>query len=136
MEGALTIKDILNNNWNSDNTDGVTPKIEIIYEEKAVDVSLSDYVLIYENSKTESFFAIGSNEKDVTSTVSVDVRTKDESRYFKIKKEIRRIIKNNISYSDSRGNWFIIQITGENELSDKMFHLFRCVFTITLRKIE
>jgi len=132
MEDAQAIVDLLNANWNPANTSNRKPKIDLIYNHKTVDVKLRDWVLIYSATKTRSFFSIGGKDFEKTARVTIDIRSSSKTRYLKIKEEVRRILMSNVQF----GNYLIVAITSENELSDKTYQLYRCTMDVELKEIE
>lgn len=132
MEKATVVKNLLQSEWNSSNTLGRTPTIGVIYDYKMIDIRLKDWVLVYEAGVAHNFAGIGGREFDVQARVSIDTRTSNSEMHEKMRAEIERIIRNNISHS----GYLIIGIVDERDLSDKMKGLYRYVIDVELRKID
>lgn len=132
MEDAEAIANLLDSNWNEANTGNVKPKIDVIYNYKTIDVRFKDYVLVYSATKTRRFFSIGGKDFEKNARVTIDIRSSNETRYKLYKQEVRRIISNSIQF----GNYIIVAIVSENELSDRTYKLYRCTMDVELKEIE
>ncbi len=73
---AAHMASLLEQNWNSANTDNVLPTIGIIYKApRALDATNSDYVLVYPLTTTERKMGIGCNFMYRSDPVCVDIQT-------------------------------------------------------------
>lgn len=101
-------------NWNSSNTDNLTPGItKITSVPKDMDYdTYRDYILIYNPSTQEEEVGIGNNSiSHVHETVNIDVRSwggftdtnglKDDAHFRKVITEVTRILKGNKVNFDS-----------------------------------
>jgi len=72
---------------------GKTLRVEYIYDRRAVDTRVADWILVYEVSSGGAFAVIGGQEYLGRGRVTIDVRTNDKTRYGKIKDHIKKTLK-------------------------------------------
>ncbi len=141
MVDALdTIKTILTDNWNSDNTDSITPTIDFIQNHKELDMANKDYVLIYEVNESHAPFGIGGTTFAQENSVSIDIRTTYKTaditavrgHLIKIKDEVLRIVKANLDTPDS--NFKLLLPKFRKDFSDKATGMGRMVIDVTLKR--
>lgn len=140
MDVLTTIVNILTNNWNSSNTDGITPIIGKIFDYKRIDLASNDYVLCYEVDETHEPFGLGGEKWATVNDVSIDIRTTykgsmnlSEARAHAIKMadEVKRILKSKIKNPDS--NFQLLLLARKLDLSDKSVGMWRMVIDCRLR---
>lgn len=136
-----TIKNILTDNWNSSNTDNITPVIGKVFDYKELDITNNDYVLIYESGESHRPFAIGGQTFEQSNTVSIDIRTTYKGQntmdnirphLIKMQDEVLRIIKAKLSNPDS--NFQLLLPTRKLDFSDKNIGIGRMVFDCNIKK--
>lgn len=110
MVDVLTsIKTLLENNWNSANTDSLTPTIKIITDTKQINAANGDFILLYEVNENIDPFGVGGQEWAHDRRASIDIRTTYKRvaipsirpHLIKMKDEVLRIIKANVSNPDA-----------------------------------
>ncbi|MFZ5985505.1 MAG: hypothetical protein ACOYWZ_00040 [Bacillota bacterium] len=127
------IQDILNNNWNKNNTDNRKPIIDKIFNLKRADMSPNqDYVLLYlvSGSYTITPLGLGTNEKE-SLVISIDIRTMiTRSHSLKIREEIMRILRENKILNPDLKKFNVIRMERINDLTDKSIGLYRQVLDL------
>jgi len=134
VDELLTIKTILTDGWDSDNTDSITPTIDEIFDQKELDLANNDYVLLYSTPKIIKPFNIGGTTFEHTSPVSIDIRTTYQSatmgnvraHAIKVRDEVERLLKANLSNPD--GNFQLLIPLRCVDLSDKRIGIGRFIF--------
>ena len=146
VDSTQIILDLLKNNWNSGNTDGLLPTFKKIFEQPKTDYDFNksrDYILGYSPTEESEEAGIGNNSfEDTFTTVIIDVRSMnrtqdssidrtDDSHILKVKDEINRILKTNkvnpdpnVSELRSTQQW--------QEHNDRYRGIFRLVKTLEL----
>jgi len=142
VDAAGTIETLLSNNWNNSNTDSVTPTIDKIgdFRQKELDIRNKDYVLIYEVNEAIAPFGLGGQTWEEAPTVSIDIRTtylateltSIRAHLIKMKDEVLRIIKANVSDPDA--NYKLLLATNRRDLSDKRTGMGRMVIDVQLKR--
>jgi len=133
MEDANWLRDKIADNWSL--TD-ISPVIDVVYRYKDIDVRRKDWVLLYERGGGVRDFGLGGKYILRENGVSIDIRTSDVDKYYKIKKEVERIL---ISLTNSKdtvnGVWNVICVlkVRETDLSDRSKGLYRCVIDVSVR---
>lgn len=135
-----TIKTILETNWNSSNTDGITPIFDYIVNQKTINLANNDYILLYELDEGHRPYGIGGQDFEESPTVSIDIRTTYKRAHIsdirdhliKLKDEVLRIIKANIAKPDS--DYQLLLPVRKKDLSDKTIGIGRMVFDVQLKK--
>jgi len=100
IDGAALVKDLLSDSWTKANTNSREPTIKEWYEyEKEIGVEDTDRVLVYDRASDETITRLGNSPREVVYRVSVDLRTDySKNQGYLMLKEIKRILRNNISY--------------------------------------
>jgi hypothetical protein len=133
-----TIKTLLTNNWTAANTDGVTPIIDLIYNQpKTMNLSENDFILFYStNTLLEAAGFGGGPIANVNESARIDIRvgnteTPDDSHFRKVLAEVRRIIFSNLVNPDSNFQELAPYNQG-TDLSDRTRNIYRYVWNINL----
>lgn len=136
-----TIKTLLSTNWNSTNTDSITPTFAKKYElPKNYRLEANkDLIYIYSISTNLSPSGIGSSTyANVQESVNIDIRSRptsanlvSDSHARKVLHEVKRILKANINDPDS--NFRILsQDISHDDTSNNNVGIFRYVLSINL----
>lgn len=127
------IKTLLSENWNASNTGNETPIIDLVVNQKRVDLGISSAILIYQIDRSEYEMAIGAGEKGIKEYVTIDIRTaKSRDHLLLLYAEVERIIDGNIKTTTG---WDFVRIQTVKDLSDKMRKLWRYVIDLEMWKI-
>jgi len=135
VDAVEEIVSLLQSNWNSANTDGVTPQIKAIYELKRIGglSKSTDYVLVYEGRTSIADADVSGISRHRRVSLSIDVRTfKSRGRMVKILKEVDRILWSKIAGTT---NFEIAKMVGYTDLSDRSIKLWRVVYDVELVKL-
>ena len=141
MVDALdTIKTILADGWINGNTDSITPTIGFIQDHKVLDLSNSDYVLVYEINESHLPFGMGGLTYAQQNPISIDIKTTYKiaeitnvrAHLIKMKDEVLRIIKANVDSPDS--DFRLLLPVGRKDFSDKATGIGRMVIDVTLKR--
>jgi len=132
------IVNLLTTNWNSANTDNITPTIKAVYDVKRIGglTKGKDYVLLYEGRTSIVENSLGGIAHRVETSLSIDIRSfHSRARLFKLLNEVRRILWDAILGTT---NYDIIDLhnSGYVDLSDKTIGLWRAVYDIRLLKLN
>ncbi len=127
------IIDLLDDNWDKSTTDNIKPVIDYIFNQKEIDLSNNDYLLLYEVGESDKPFNIGGTRFEEISAVSIDARTSNRisgitdvrMHTMKIKEEIKRILKANLQ--DPAKPYQLLIPVRFKDLSDKTVGLGRFV---------
>lgn len=102
---VTVIKNLLDNNWDSDNTDSITPTILYSQDAKRLSFnpeSATSIIVVNHISSGQEYNASGSSSKRVTEFLSVDIRSMvSKSHTRKVLDEVTRIFEANILLPDS-----------------------------------
>lgn len=123
---------LLEDNWESGNTNDVTPTIDEVFEHKRVDLRNNDFILLYEFAPhvTEPN-SIGASRKKTLDSVSIDIRTMATRAHgIKLRDEVERIIDANIINPDS--SYHLAVPLNVKDLSDKNVGMWRWVWNMNL----
>lgn len=129
MEEADVIKTLLSDNWNSSNTDDVTPIIDVITNRNHIDVRNGHFVLLY-NTGAGPVSHSAIKTFDHAWTVSIDLRTVVSAKYYLFRAEIRRIIEG--KYILPAAGYDRLYIIRDADLSDRTRGMYRRVIDIVL----
>ena len=129
MEEADIIKDLLVDNWNSDNTGTITPVIDLIVNRSNVDVRANDFILIY-NTGAGPVSHAGVRTFSHMWSVSIDLRTVLYTRYKLYIAEIKRIIEG--KYLSPSNDYHRLYIIRDTDLSDKKRGMYRRVIDVQI----
>lgn len=136
------IVNLLINNWNSDNTDSLTPHIAKITSVKRHSYdALKDAIFVHRSQHKASPAGHGTISKDVYEYLKIDVRTLGEgleNHWYKVLTEVERILDSNMilptvgssSYCELRPD------SQHEDVSDKTYYLWRELIPITLVKFN
>ena len=139
MDELLTIKSVLSTNWLSANTDNITPTFDIIVNQKILDLANNDYILLYFINTPVQPYGMGGTSWFENNMISIDIRTTYKNaaitdiraHAIKLRDEVKRIIKTNISYPSSTIQLMLIERI--MDLSDKNIGIARFVFNVQLK---
>jgi len=136
-----SMKTLLDNEYNTSNTDSVSPTIAKIYTQpKTYNLQRKDYILLYSTSSQLTPVGIGGNTtSDVIENIRIDIRTgpqnhgdrTNDAHARKVLFEVIRILKGN---TNNPSNDFCILNPNINyqDLSDGTRQIFRYVIDVTL----
>ena len=132
-EGIDSVKTVLEG-WNRANTDNIKPVIIDVASEgpergKRLDLSRSDYIVLYETAHNEEAPDLFYNYVTTRLNITVDARTtRSRSRIQKMENEIRRLIHAN--RKGDATNFDRLVFKTRTDLSDRSKKLFRFTFQI------
>ena len=132
-EAIDTVVSILDG-WNRANTDNIKPVVLDIASEgpergKRLDLSRSDFVLVYVTAHNEEAPDLFYNFVTTRVNITVDARTsKSRSRIQKMENEIRRLI--HVSRKGDGANFDRMMFKTRTDLSDRTKKLYRNTFQI------
>ena len=140
VDALSTIKTVLTNNWISSNCDSITPDINYAFEKKLLSLADNDQIILYELENSIDPFGIGGIEYADLNTVSIDIRTTNKrseintirAHLIKLKDEVLRIIKANLSNPDS--DYCLAVLRRKKDLSDRGNGVGRMVIDVQLRR--
>lgn len=141
-----TILDLLESNWNSTNTSGITPTFIKVIDKKRITfnkIQTQAFVILQRPRKLNEPAGISDKGKHTTVTMDIDIRVSskqsvqsylnDEVIFIEIQDEVSRILDSNIKLLD--GNYDILNPDGQEiDLSNETRHLWRNVVTVQLIK--
>lgn len=127
------LKDLLNDNWDTDNTDGLKPVIDLIYNIKRSDfVTGKDYVLVFHVDHTPRIMNINATHKETRDLISADVRTmQSRAHAIKVRDEVKRIAENNTK--QPTGSFHLLEEVRTMPKSDKSKGMWRWVIDYRFR---
>ena len=139
------VKSILSDNWDSSNTDDLTPEFIIIedFSSKRYNMGYQSVPNIFIYAKTgskENANGIGSQAKRVTDPVSIDIRcprtaTINKEHFVKVIAEILRILEGKIKNPSADFDYIDPEMDKIN-LSDKKSGIWRMVIDIKARRMN
>jgi len=133
MLEAEKIVDLLRSNWNSANTENTIPEIGLIYDYKQIDLSLKDYILVYQGLSNITPESVGYPAHFGTTRVTIDIRTMNgRERLEMLRDEVMRIIRTN---HRKNNGFFLITVDSVNDLSDKTIKLYRQVIDVSISEV-
>lgn len=133
----LDINTLLTSNWTASNTGGVTPKIDVIFDHKRIDLKPTaiddgDFILTYINTQTQVPSGVNFSHKNVIEIVTVDLRSMvSRAHSILLRDEIKRIFDS--KFKNPITDVHELETTNVLDLSDKTRSLWRFVFTVELR---
>lgn len=128
-----TIKDLLSNNWNIDNTDDIKPNVDVIFNYKRISLrNNEDWILLYQAiGYSQDANGIGSTTKQIKDSITLDLRSMySRAHTIKVKEEIIRILDTNIT--NPATNYDVLKVTDVKDLSDKTIKLWRFIIEIEM----
>lgn len=130
---------LLSDNWNSANTDSITPTIAKIYDRgKEQDMRSGDFVFTYQRADTDMLpTGIGPDPTvNVDEPVNIDIRVYDkntsDSHARKVRAEVLRILASNRTNPDSDFQELGL-FGGITDLSDRTRKIFRYIIKVNLK---
>jgi len=137
IDGVQELVDLIKNQWNSVNTDTVTPNIGKITD-YPFDLQFGDgkgFILLYSQNESEDMPGLGLPlNSNITESVRIDIRTFDNEEYFKkVKAELKRIL---YTYRvQGTDNYTCLNLDNQSiqNLSNRMKRVFREVRDVELQ---
>ena len=137
LNAISELKDIFSNDWNSTNTDNVTPNFEYVYNKKRLDSFWNgDWVLFQKLTTATEHKYIGNNSRTREYNIRIDIRSTYYSNsvsgiehLYKMEKEANRIISENKVYNFTTGKG-LIDIISNTDLSDGLKNLWRVILDV------
>ena len=129
-----SITSLLESNWTSSNTSGVTPVIGNIFDYKRIDLSRTprnggDYVLVYSSGYRQKPSGINKISKNTTSMITVDVRSGvNRAHAILIRDEVLNVL--DAAMADPFTSYVELETDEIRDLSDKSKLLWRFVMTV------
>ena len=94
-DAVKTIKDLLSTNWNSVNTDNITPIIDYSENKKRLDIRDSA-LLVYERAITDKKMGLGWTRVNRSYNIVIDIyTTRGRTHFTKLLAEMERILNEN-----------------------------------------
>lgn len=132
------VGDLLDNNWEPDNTGSRTPIINKIFDVKRFDFSLEgsrDGIFLYEDSHVAIDAALGGGAKKKSNIITIDIRTTfSRDQAILIRNEVERIIVDN-EIAPING-YDVADIIDLQDLSDKIIKIWRFVLKLRLERFN
>ena len=131
---------LISSNWNSANTNGVTPVIGNVFDYKRVDLSKSpqnrgDYILVYATNYLQRPSGINKLSKNTNDLIAVDIRSAvKRSHAEKLKTEVLRILDAN--FKDPFSGHYELETTDIKDLSDKTTLIWRYVLSVDVLSLN
>lgn len=140
LDSILTL---LSDNWNTANTDTLTPKFQKVTDQKRMDFRINqDWVLAHRAIEVTDPAGIGPADKNEATNFNLDVRvfgSDQEDHWLNVLGEIKRILKaNKLSpFSPTISEAHVLEWDGSGpDLSDKTFHIWRKLIPIQLKRLN
>ena len=119
-------KALLDDNWNSANTNSRTPVVTDITKLKRVNLGAADHIFIWELIRVPEDNASGGQSKKTNTQVIVDIRTAvSRAQFVAIRKEVNRILDNAQIDVFADGVFDISDIIQDEDMSHLMTNLWR-----------
>jgi len=139
MASLITYDAILNLQTEicSDWGEAPKPKIQLVWEEKAVGIggTKKEYIFIEPITENIKPFQLHGDTWWHEVVIKIDIRTwSNLTRHNVVVKEVARIVKNIIRNSDD--NFVDVIITGSESISPEYRNIFRHVITLKYRSAE
>ena len=133
-EAIPLVVSILDDNWNRANTDKIKPVVTDITtvdpeRGKRIDLSRSDYVLLYETAHNEEAPELFYDFVNTRVNLTIDCRTsRGRSRLEKIEDELRRVI--HLKRKGDATNYDRLLFKTRTDLSDRTKRMHRMTFQV------
>jgi len=135
------LKTLLSDNWTADNTDSITPTIDLFSNQPdRVDVQFGDFIFLAEVNGRFTPAGIGTTPLDENFIVHADIRiggkdlTTIDSHFTKVVNEFKRIVDAKII---TVGNGYsYMEIEDETMFNDRSRYMLRCVLNIRMVSIN
>lgn len=133
-EAIPLVVSILDDNWNRANTDNIKPVVTDITtvdpeRGKRIDLSRSDYVLLYETAHNEEAPELFYDFVNTRVNLTIDCRTsRGRSRLEKIEDELRRVI--HLKRKGDATNYDRLLFKTRTDLSDRTKRMHRMTFQV------
>ena len=128
---------LLDNEWETNNTEGNKPCIDKITEYKRYNYGANkDAILIHRNQKQNSKSGLGAGNKDTVNNIKIDIRTIGkgcEDHWLLVVAEVERILDANIINPGDVGVYCELNPDSQQEdVSDKTHQLWRTLIPVQL----
>ena len=133
----IDVKELFDDNWNQNNTNGRVPTVSDISEVKRVSLNSGDFIFIWELIRNPEDNASGGSSKKTVTIITIDIRTaKSRTQFVAIRKEVRRIL--NAAQIDVFGDgvYDISDITEDTDMSHSMVNLWRAQLKFRLEQLN
>ena len=133
-EAIPLVVSILDDNWTRANTDNIKPVVTDITtvdpeRGKRIDLSRSDYVLLYETAHNEEAPELFYDFVNTRVNLTIDCRTsRGRSRLEKIEDELRRVI--HLKRKGDATNYARLLFKTRTDLSDRTKRMHRMTFQV------
>ena len=133
-EAIPLVVSILDDNWTRANTDNIKPVVTDITtvdpeRGKRIDLSRSDYVLLYETAHNEEAPELFYDFVNTRVNLTIDCRTsRGRSRLEKIEDELRRVI--HLKRKGDATNYDRLLFKSRTDLSDRTKRMHRMTFQV------
>lgn len=129
------LQTIFTDNWNPANTDGITPIIKKITEQKEVQYNQSqDWIFLHTPRVQQTTAGVGTQTKNKVARVDVDIRVQgihNHEHYRNVITEVDRILDENQKYI-SDGVDIINPDDERVDLSNQKHRIYRLMLTVKL----
>ena len=135
-EAIPLVVSILDDNWTRANTDNIKPVVTDITtvdpeRGKRIDLSRSDYVLLYETAHNEEAPELFYDFVNTRINVTIDARTMlSRDQLMKMEDEVRRVI--HLKRKGDGSNFDRLLYKNRVDLSDRTKRLFRMTFQVEI----
>lgn len=131
------VLEVLEEEWDTTNTDGVKPRFQSITDSKTIDLAKIQgrtAILVQRPTTNPEYAGIGGTVKNEYTDLNLDIRTSlPESTYWKIVKEAVRVVE--YRQKDTPGYDILnSQQPGRVDLSNRAYGLFRVIIPLRLEK--
>lgn len=138
MDDPITVVlRLLEEEWDSEETDGVTPLIQAITDSKTIDLAKTrsrSAILVKRPTTNPEYAGIGGRVKNEYTDLNLDIRTTlPESSYWKIVGEAVRILEKRQKTTPGYDILNSLQ-PGRVDLSNRSYALYRCIIPVRLER--
>lgn len=138
LDSTLTL---LSDNWDSSNTNDLTPKFQKVTDQKRMDFNINqDWILGHRITEVTEPAGTGPADKNEFSNFNLDVRvfgSDQEAHFLNVLGEIKRILKEQklAPFVSSISDAHVIEWDGSGpDLSNKMHHVWRKLIPVQVKR--
>lgn len=134
---VTTVKSLLENTWDSSNTDNKTPKFISVIDVKVIDKShKEDWIIVHRPSENPVHAGVGGVARHKYDKVNIDVRSfGDETHFNKLMTEVERILDVKQKNPDGGTYYnYLESMFQKQDLSDRFRLFYRKVWPVELQK--